>query len=298
MKILVSGGTGYIGGWLLRSLSAAGNAVSHVFPAGEQPPNAGDLGGATAYPYHGHGEELLEIVKSAAPDAVIHLAALTTQPPGFTGIVQMLDANVQFGVLLCEAMRLGGCRNLVNIGSYWQFDPDGEYCPNSLYAASKRAFQDIVSFYTQCHGFRALTLILFDVFGPGDHRPKFIRDLIDSARNGKEVEATSGEQSMCPVYIKDVCSALEVAARQVCNDGFYGHRVYAADSRVRISVRAMAEEFSVATRRPLNLKWGARKQRPGQITNPVNNLPLLPGWAPASGLRDALADLAAEEGLL
>ena len=47
------------------------------------------------------------------------------------------------------------------------------YAPNTLYAATKHAFQDILFFYRERRGVRSVSLILYDTFGENDTRPRF-----------------------------------------------------------------------------------------------------------------------------
>ena len=86
-----------------------------------------------------------------------------------------------------------------------------------------------------------MTLVLFDVFGPFDQRPKLITDLVRSVRSGVPLDATTGDQPVCPVYIDDVCAAFVQAAQIVATDSQPGHAMYAVDSGMAITSFELAD---------------------------------------------------------
>ncbi|MDZ4797044.1 MAG: NAD(P)-dependent oxidoreductase [Bryobacteraceae bacterium] len=287
-RVLLTGATGYIGRALTAHLMRVGCHAGYLHLASEEP-----LADTQATPFRlDTDSSIAEALAAFQPDVVMHLAAVMA--PGNTRA--MLEANVVFGTLLCEAMVQTGCRALVNTGTFWQYGPSGEYAPNTLYASTKQAFQDVVTWFAIHQGLRAVTLALFDVFGPHDSRPKLITDLVRSVRAGEPVDASTGEQPVCPIYIDDVCSAFEHAGRLVASpDAASGHVVFAADTGIRVSVRAMVEHFMQAVAKPVEVRWGAKPQRTGQIRVPVAGMPVLPGWSPRFDLPAAMQALVRAE---
>src|SRR5690606_40584249 len=67
---------------------------------------------------------------------------------------------------------------LINTSSYSQHVNQEHYNPNSLYAATKQAYEDILRFYST--KLNIINLVLFDNFGPNDPRPKIMNLLYKS----------------------------------------------------------------------------------------------------------------------
>ena len=64
--------------------------------------------------------------------------------PRLTDIKEMINSNIMFGTQILEAMVLHSVPYFVNTGTYWQHFDGKSYNPNSLYAATKQSFQDIL----------------------------------------------------------------------------------------------------------------------------------------------------------
>ena len=100
----------------------------------------------------------------------------------------------------------------MNTGSYSQHYGGRAYSPVSLYAATKQAFQDILQFYCEVRGLRAVTLELPDTYGPDDKRPKLFSLLDRVARSGETLQMSPGEQLLDLLHVDDVVHGYEVAA--------------------------------------------------------------------------------------
>jgi CDP-paratose synthetase len=200
-----------------------------------------------------------------------------------------LDANITFGVQLCEALAgLGGGR-LINAGSYWEYGSEGGYDPNTLYAASKRAFQDILVYFERKRGLDSATLVLFDVYGPGDWRPKMLPELLRSFMAGKSLDLTAGEQVMDMLHVEDAAAGFLVAADHLVPNS--GHTVYALTGRQRYTLREIVGMIGEELGSPPRITFGAKNYPSHQIFAPVADLPVLPGWTPRIELRKGLRQM-------
>ncbi len=196
------------------------------------------------------------------------------------------------GSVPLEAMALCGCRNLVEAGTYSEYDAAGHYCPDSLYAASKRGFRAITSYYARRHGLRVITLVLFDIYGPGDWRGKFLSRLARALAKGALLAATPGDQLLDCIHIDDVVRGFVIAAdlfdrTDVAASGL----VYRLDTGRRVTLRELAELFARLANRPLQVRWGERPYPALQIMDPLRSGPRLPGWEPRVSLEQGLASL-------
>lgn len=289
-RALVTGATGYIGSKLAGHLVATGWTVHTVVrPASERGRLPRE---AVCHVHDGTAAAMVRLVAEAAPDVVFHLASLPLAAYPIDDLDPMIAANVGFGAQLLEAMAQSGCRNLVEAGTYWEYDVGGRYCPNSLYAASKHAFRALVFYYARRHGIGAITLVLYDVYGPGDWRGKFLSQLARGLAEGAPLAATPGEQFLDCVHVDDVVRGFVVAADLFeRTDIATPCGIYRLDSGRRVTLRGLAELFARIADQPLQVHWGERPYPPLQIMDPLRAGPRLPGWEPRVSLEQGLAAL-------
>ena len=85
----------------------------------------------------------------------------------------------------------------------WQHFGTPDYRPVNLYAATKQAFEDVLAYYADAQGIAAVTLELYDTYGPGDPRRKLIRILFEAARSGEPIQLSPGEQVIELLHVDD-----------------------------------------------------------------------------------------------
>jgi nucleoside-diphosphate-sugar epimerase len=177
----------------------------------------------------------------------------------------------------------------INAGSYWQFDSDGSFAPNSLYAATKQAFEDILKYYQQRHHIPAVTLVLYDTFGQDDVRPKLWQHVIASSK-GTELSLSPGEQMIHLVHIDDVVDAFILAASCV-SDGTLTSLRYTVHSSHPRRLRDVIERLDAEADLQLRLHWGGIPYPAMQIMTPYVGEPL-PRWSDRIDVAAALVQAA------
>jgi nucleoside-diphosphate-sugar epimerase len=212
--ILLTGATGYIGAHVLRAFIGAGEKTA-VFVRPQSvdqidPEFAGSPRLLTTAPH----EEILQFFQTHRIRAVVHLAAAFPSGAGEQS-PRLIEANLLLGSRLLEAMAAVGCRNFINTGTFSQHGSGAAFEPKTLYDATKQAFEDLLEYYVQAHGFRVVTLKLFDVYGPHDPRPKILELLSMAAASGKSLAVTKGEQLVNMVHVEDVAQAYLTALRSL-----------------------------------------------------------------------------------
>lgn len=285
-RALVTGATGFVGAHLTRTLADHGWDVSAlVLPL----PDVARLDPrVTPLELDGTTERVIECVRTAAPDVVFHLASLFIAEHTSEQVAPLIDANVLFGAQLLEAMAVAGCDALVNTGTSWQHYDDAEYDPVCLYAATKQAFEDLALYYSNARGMRVQTVRLFDTYGPNDPRPKLFHALRTAAAEGRALEMSAGEQLIDLVYIDDIVSAFEVAAKRSLASALGTTEAWAVSSGERLSLRELVERWQAVSGSTLDVRWGGRPYRAREVMEPWTG-PVLEGWAPLTRLDDGLA---------
>ena len=287
---LVTGGTGFVGSNLVRRLVSDG-WETHIIVR-----NSSDLGilsgvkqSIQVHIHDGSTEGLVEIVKVVSPQVVFHLASLFLAQHTSQDIDRLIHSNLLFSTQLVEAMSANGVRSLINTGTSWQHYENKDYSPVCLYAASKQAFEAILTFYTEVSNLSAITLKLYDTYGPNDSRAKLFTLLRKTARTQEPLLMSPGEQLIDLVYIDDVLDAYLIAADRLLQNKVNHHAIYAITSGNPIKLRDLVDAYSQITDKPLPVEWGARPYRPREVMVPWNRGEIIPSWEPKVPLSVGIA---------
>jgi nucleoside-diphosphate-sugar epimerase len=289
-RALVTGASGFIGSHLTERLSREGWQVAAI----ARPASVSSLvllpTIAKVYTYTGQAAEAVEAVAEFLPHVVFHLGSLFLAQHDTAQIEPLISSNILFGTHLLEAMRLAKIAAFVNAGTAWQnFNGEG-YNPVNLYAATKQAFEDILLYYVQTAGLRAITLRLFDTYGPADTRRKLPALLVDALKTGAPLGMSPGEQVLDLTHVDDICSAFLHAANLLQSREVSRHEVYAVGSEERHALREVVAIFEEVAGKPLPITFGARAYRDREVMEPWQG-PRLPGWHSKISLRDGLRRL-------
>jgi dTDP-4-dehydrorhamnose reductase len=202
MRAIIVGGSGRIGGWLLRTLAERGHeavGTYHTVPReGLVPLDAARLDEAAGW------------VRERRPEVVFY-------PAGFTWVdgcerdpARARGANLDQPLNLALAVREVGAR-FVYFSTDYVFDghagPYGEDSPTNPLSAYGRAKRDAELALADELGDRQLTVRTSWVFGPERQGKNFAYQLVKTLRQGKVLECPS-DQVSSPSYGPDVARAV------------------------------------------------------------------------------------------
>ncbi len=293
-RCLITGASGFVGGHLARRLVREGKQVHLLLRSNSSLESIEDIASAVhIHRVSSDTQSVIEALTLAKPEVVFHLAAMFRAEHKPEEIAPMLEANITFTTQLLEAMQSASCNAIVNTGTAWQHYQDAPYDPVCLYAATKQAAEDIITFYCNAHGFRAVTLKLYDTYGPGDRRQKLFNVLARAASTNEPIAFSAGEQMLDLVHIEDVVDAYLIAAEEARRASPTHHANYGVASGTPIKLRDIAALYESAFGVKLNIAWGLRPYRAREVMH-VPTLPSIAGWHPnktltAATLRDALS---------
>jgi nucleoside-diphosphate-sugar epimerase len=292
MRTFVTGGGGFIGTHLLRTLLDDGCQVLALIPPGRPHP----------HPARGVGElEVVEgtladqgILKAALsgfePEAAFHLAWYAG--PGY----QHAPVNVPLlrdSLGLFECLIDLGCPRIVSTGTCMEYDLRAGYLhednptrPSTLYAASKLSLGLMGRQMAANAGAKFVWMRFFSIYGPGERKHRLLPSLTAALCTGQSFPATPGEQVRDYLYVKDVASALWFAAREGL-DGTYN-----VSSGVPVTVRQFIETVEEMLACEGRVEMGALPYREWEPMFIVGNNQKLrqAGWRLHYSLRDGLAE--------
>jgi nucleoside-diphosphate-sugar epimerase len=284
---LVTGATGFIGRHLSQRLVAEGWEVHCIVRQSSEAPPAG----AFSHVYDGTTDCVLGIVECTEPDIVFHLASLFVAEHRPSDVEPLVCSNVLLGAQLLESMSVAGCQRLVNTGTCWQHFGDADYDPVNLYAATKQALEDIVQYYVSARDLTAVTLKIYDTYGPEDTRGKLVQQVVKAALRGDRISLSPGGQKLELVHIDDVVRAFTVAAELALSGRADGHVRYAVRAMERLDLRGIVELVERISGHAIDAAWGALPYRQREVLEPWRLGKPVPGWMPEVSLESGLREV-------
>ena len=241
------------------------------------------------YNYDGSNDSLKSAF-SNKPDVVFHVASWYLREHKEEQISELLQSNITFSSQLAENAINSGCKNFINTSSFTLFDKNGNYAPDSLYSATKKAFCDILEYYSNCKNLNIITLYLYDNYGANDLRQKLFWLFDQSANHGKKIDFTKGEQRLFPVYIDDTTQAFKNAYEILENSAEKNINLEFFVAEKDYSLKEIAKTYEKISNKKLNINWGAIPYRENQIMKPFLGKKL-PNWQQKIDLEEGIRKL-------
>lgn len=223
MKVLVTGGAGFIGSHLVDAYLERGDEVVIVddLSAGRESNIAGAVKkGAKFVKLDLRSPHLASFLQSENPDLINHHAAQKSVRDSVSDPRNDADINLMGLLSLLEAARSTRCRNILFAssggaiyGEQLQFPATEEHPKNPLspYGISKLSSELYLHFYARQYGFRVGSLRYSNVYGPRqdpEGEAGVIAIFCSQLRAEKQITIYgSGEQTRDFVFVADVVAA-------------------------------------------------------------------------------------------
>jgi nucleoside-diphosphate-sugar epimerase len=275
--ILITGGTGYIGGKLVNAL-VRGNYKVIILSRQRNNRKFMVLEDNITQLYYDKYEEILDIFSTHSPSIVIHLAAFQPKNISSTVFRELIDTNLLFGLYVAEAAAKYNCKGFIYASSYSQSLNGKGYTPLNLYSASKQAFEDFLKYYAISNKLRVISLRLFDVYGPDDSREKLINYIVSSIKSNHVIHLTKGQQYLDLVHIDDVVCSFFSAIKILDESITTTFSIYDVASKRRITIIELVKIIEKIISKKIDVIFGSRVYREFEPFNVDYSYNILPGW--------------------
>ncbi|NRG18535.1 dTDP-glucose 4,6-dehydratase [Rhizobiales bacterium] len=234
MKVIVTGGAGFIGSALVRRLVLDEGVHVITVDSLTYAGNLTSLGEVMAHPRHRFvqadirdGAAMERLFKDEAPDAVMHLAAESHVDRSIDGPADFIDTNIIGTYRLLEAARAFWSaipapkrdafrfHHVSTDEVYGSLGPDGAfsettpYAPNSPYSASKAGSDHLVRAWHHTYGLPTLITNCSNNYGPRQFPEKLIPLMILNGLEGKPLPVYgTGENVRDWLFVDDHADAL------------------------------------------------------------------------------------------
>ena len=210
MKILVTGGAGFIGSEVCRFLVQGKKAEVLNIDKLTYAANLVSLNAVSEHPSYSFiqadicdASKMEEVFSAFAPDAVIHLAAESHVDRSITGSAEFINTNVLGTHILLETARnywtglpdasretfrfvhVSTDEVYGSLGATGAFTEETAYDPSSPYAASKASSDHLVMAWWRTYGLPVIISNCSNNYGPYQFPEKLIPLMILNARDGK-----------------------------------------------------------------------------------------------------------------
>lgn len=211
MRILVTGGTGFIGKHLVKRLTGQEHELRLL---SRDPKKYSHLESKSTKFISGNLSDVTEWkdeVKEFNPRAAIHLA--------WEGIPDYSSAasikNLMQGINLYSLLAETGCRRIISTGSGWEYGMQKgsltettAITPHNAFAAAKNSLHWIGRHLAEEKGMQFDWLRIFYVYGPGQREGALIPYIIRCIKDGRTPEIKTPSARNDFVYIQDVVEAI------------------------------------------------------------------------------------------
>ena len=295
-RIVVTGGSGFLGRYVVRELIAAGAHPDRII-----------VPRSTHYDLR-RQDAVQGLYRDATPDVLIHLAArvggigANRIHPG-----QFFYDNLVMGAEVIEQGRAFGVEKLIMVGticsypkhtpvpfreeSLWEGYPEETNAP---YGIAKKALLVQGQAYRAEYGMNIIHLLPVNLYGPGDNFdehsshviPALLRKCVAAREHGNESIVCWGDGTATRefLYVADAARAIVMATR-LYDEG----RPVNLGSGEEISIRSLVEMIAEETRFPGRIDWDGSKPN-GQPRRCVNTdlARAAFGFSASTALRDGL----------
>lgn len=309
--VLVTGGLGYIGSYVVRDLLDRGWRVRILDNRYRSDPSVAAAVAAFERVEVIEGDvRYAHMVENAMRgiEAVVHLAAVCMNK-SIADPTESLDVNLMGTQNVLDAAGRAGVRRMVYASSASVYGnpktlpmrEDGPVAPITPYCVAKLAGEQLLSFYSRRTNMTWLAMRLFNVYGPGQPTDAYYTSVVNTfltriAGGEPPVIDGKGDQSMDFVHVSDVARALAMAV-----DSEATGEVLNVGTGRQTTIARLAELLIHHLGVPVTPSFSPREVLVTQREASIDQINSVLGWQPEvdieDGLEGVVAWLTAERGL-
>lgn len=274
-KILITGGKGFIGGYLKKYLIEHGYQVIA--------PSSRECNVLEKKWFQEYADSVYH---------VIHLAGKTFVPQSWKEPEDFFDVNLMGTLNVIQFCREYNIA-ITYISAYIYGQPEKipiseseKVNPNNPYAKSKYMAEELCEFYSKHYNMDISVLRLFNVFGPNQGKHFLIPFIIEQALSeSNKIEVQDLAPKRDYIYIEDVCHAIALSC--MYTKGYQVYNVGSGKSYAVYEVIDMVQNL-VGSKKQVMSKNNIRKNEMSNVVADITNIRKKWGWEPITTMEEGL----------
>ena len=297
-KVLVTGGTGFLGHHVVKALLDRKAAVTLLIQPHEKTWRLDDIESnvnivkATL----ANREETKMAVREIRPEVIVHFAGMMERRRDLSILDDLNNHHIVSTINIILSSDPEVTKLVINTGTSEEYgeqaDPFVETLPInpvSPYSASKGAATIMATYLSKAIGVPVVTMRPFITYGPGQIHDTLIPFLIKGVLEKKTVELTEGLQYRDFIFVDDLVSCYLAVIEKSASIKTPG--IFNVGTGKKMRVRDVVETIADLMNGQDYLKIGARPMRPGEpesMVADVQKAEEILEWVPEVSLRDGL----------
>lgn len=312
MKILVTGGAGYIGSFMVRKLKSDGHEVVILDNLSQGHKEAVTGFKLEVVDLVSHKEKLISLFEKEKFDGVIHMASFIQMGESFKNPGKYYKNNV-FGFLnLLESMVKTSTNNIILSSSAGVYgNPEklpilegDKKDPLNPYGETKYMMERMLEDFDEAYGIKSISIRYFNAAGAaldgsiGEAHPNeshLIPNVISKALNGEEVEIFGDDYDTSDgTCVRDYIHVLDLVENHaLALDHLIKNKrsdVFNAGVGRGYSNKEVITEIEKVSGLKVNVKFGSRRQGDAnELYASCEKIKKVLGWSPKYNLEDIIA---------
>lgn len=278
MKVLVTGGAGFIGSHVCERLMDSGHDLAIIDDLNDFYDPRLKFSNLAALRAHGDfrfhrmdisdSRRVMAAIREEQPEAIIHLAARAGVRPSLDDPLLYERVNMQGTVALLEASRQSGVRKFVfassssiyGIANQVPFREDDHFnWPISPYAATKLAGEKICFTYSHLYGLPVACLRFFTVYGPRQRPDLAIRKFTEMIDRGETIPVFGdGSSGRDYTFVQDTVDGILAALHHDCR-----YEVFNLGNSSPVDLLTLIRTIEGALGKKADIRW--LPNQPGDV---------------------------------
>lgn len=259
MKIVMTGGNGFIGSHIARQLVRDGHKVTILHRSTSDLVRLKDIEEQLDY-VNLSKVNLEQLFEERHFNIVIHCATVYSRSNDIAQIGNVIESNIEFPAQLLYLAKKNACIGFINTCTFFLKYFRGNLGLNthmSLYMLSKRQFREWGECLASDGGISFITMQLEHVYGLDDGKGKLIPSLLKAMDTGEDnYDLSTGTQTRDFITVEDVARAYSVVIKSLDNKKLFGIYTFEVGTEKERTLRNFIELIKEGKKSSIKLNWG------------------------------------------